>query len=233
MASFRFKQFTIKQEQSAMKVGTDSILLGSWVNIDSEESILDIGSGTGILALMLAQRSDAQIIDAVEIDENAYEEAVENFENSPWSDRLFCYHASIQEFAKELDEKYDLIIANPPYFNPYDIKSVTKKSIARQTHLLNHLSLLKSTQQLLSPTGMAAFVIPFEMEDFFIDLAKNLKLFIQRITRTKDHINAPYKRSLLEFRFKEKNVISDEIILKNTDTTYTEEFVRLTKDFYL
>jgi len=233
MASFRFKQFTIKQEQSAMKVGTDSILLGSWVTVEKEESILDIGSGTGILALMLAQRSNAKIIDAVEIDANTYEEAVENFENSPWGDRLFCYHSSIQEFAKEIDDKYDLIIANPPYFDPHDIKSVSQKSIARQTHLLNHLTLLKATKQLLSLSGIAAFVIPFKMEEFFIDLARNMGLFVQRITRSKDQKEATFKRSLLEFGFKEKQVISDEIILKNRDTTYSIDFIKLTKDFYL
>ena len=131
MSKFHFKQFTIKQEQSAMKVGTDSILLGSWVDLNTENSILDIGAGTGILALMLAQRSDAEIIDAVEIDEKSFEEAVYNFENSSWGDRLFCYHSSIQEFSNEIDDTYDLIIANPPYFSPHKINSVSSKSVAR------------------------------------------------------------------------------------------------------
>ncbi len=152
MSNFQFKEFTIQQEKTAMKVGTDSILLGSWVALDTENSILDIGTGTGLLALMLAQRSDALTIDAVEINEEAYIEAVTNFENSPWGDRLFCYHASIQEFATEIDEKYDLIVANPPYFDPSKI--ISSRSIARQTHTLTHMVLLKNTKKLLSKKVM-------------------------------------------------------------------------------
>src|SRR5690606_15876881 len=100
-----------------MKIGTDGILLGAWVALKDPYSILDIGAGTGIIGLMMAQRSDAGLIDAIEIDADAYEQCVDNFENSPWGDRLFCYHASLDEFAEEMDEeKYDLIISNPPYY---------------------------------------------------------------------------------------------------------------------
>ncbi|MEO8774064.1 MAG: methyltransferase, partial [Gelidibacter sp.] len=120
---FKFKQFVINQDRCAMKIGTDSVLLGAWTSLDSNPySILDIGAGTGVLALMLAQRSGAELIDAIEIDDAAYEQCVDNFETSPWGDRLFCYHASLEEFVDELsadetgnDEKYDLIISNPPF----------------------------------------------------------------------------------------------------------------------
>ena len=101
-----------------MKVGTDGVLLGAWVQIDaSVQSALDIGTGTGLLALQIAQRSDCEVIDALEIEDLAFEQAVENFENSSWSDRLFCYHASLDEFRMEMDEGYDLIVCNPPFFN--------------------------------------------------------------------------------------------------------------------
>ena len=114
---FYFKKFSISQDRCAMKVGTDSVLLGAWSSLNhSPKTILDIGSGTGILALILAQRSFAEIIDAIEIEAEAYEQCVHNFESSNWADRLFCYHASLEEFIVEIDESYDLIISNPPFY---------------------------------------------------------------------------------------------------------------------
>ena len=115
---FKFKEFIVYQDRCAMKIGTDSVLLGAWTNIsNSPESVLDIGAGTGIIGLMMAQRSSAECIDAIEIDEDAFEQCVENFEASPWADRLFCYHASLDEFLVEVDDKYDLIISNPPFYS--------------------------------------------------------------------------------------------------------------------
>jgi len=115
---FKFKQFAVYQDKCAMKIGTDGVLLGAWASTDNNpKAVLDIGSGTGIIALMLAQRCHAELIDAIEIDTDAYEQCVENFEASPWSDRLFCYHASLQEFAQEIDDTYDLIISNPPFYS--------------------------------------------------------------------------------------------------------------------
>ena len=114
---FRFKQFSVAQDHCAMKIGTDAVLLGAWTNLDSQpNSILDIGAGTGILALMMAQRSGAELIDAIEIDDAAYEQCVGNFEASDWGDRLFCYHASLDEFTEEIEDQYDLIISNPPFY---------------------------------------------------------------------------------------------------------------------
>ncbi len=126
---FHFKQFTIQQDKTAMKVGTDGVLLGAWVKIETEVcSILDVGSGTGLIALMLAQRSNAEVIDAVELNADAYIQTVENFEASDWGDRLFCYHASLQEFADEIDDKYDLIISNPPFYTS-TFKKCQKKEL--------------------------------------------------------------------------------------------------------
>ena len=233
MSTFQFKELTIQQKSAAMKVGTDSILLGSWVQLKNEESILDIGAGTGLLSLMLAQRSDAEIIDAVEIEPNAFEEAIGNFENSPWGDRLFCYHSSIQDFALEIEDKYDLIIANPPYFEPYKNKAISAKSTARQTQLLDYKTLLKSSKFLLSKTGTCAFIIPFDKEVYFIELAQNKGLFPQRITHIKDTKTAKYKRSLLQFGLEKAGYDTTILILKNENKSYSKDFIALTKDFYL
>ena len=234
MNPFQCKQFTVQQELSAMKVGTDSMLLGAWVTISDEvNSILDIGAGTGILSLMCAQRSTALTIDAVEIDDNAYTEAVTNFENSPWADRLFCYHSSIQEFSATIDDTYDLIIANPPFFDSSKIKAVTARHIARETHLLNHLTLLKSVKELLSISGSCAFIIPFELAAFFIELAEKSGLFLMRKTVVRDTAKAPKKRSLLQFSLQQQDVKMNELVLKNPDTSYSKAFIALTRDFYL
>lgn len=232
MSIFQFKQFTILQNQSAMKVGTDSILLGSWIELFDENCLLDIGTGTGVLALMLAQRSDAETIDAVEISAIAFEEAVTNFENSPWADRLFCYHSSIQNFSDEVDDKYALIFANPPYFEPTLFSDNQDKSLARQTFELSQYDLLKSTENLLSNNGTCAFVIPYEIESFFINIATNLGLFPFRILHTKDTETALIKRSLLQLKRKETTCERRVLILKNEDATYSDDFIDLTKDFY-
>lgn len=229
---FRLKEFTVEQSRSAMKVGTDAMILGSWTRVEEAETILDIGTGTGILALMLAQRSEAFTIDAVEIDADAYEEAVTNFENSPWGDRLFCYHASLQAFAQEMDDTYDLIVCNPPYFSPSEIESYTGRNVARQTHLLNHLTLIKNTVQLLSESGSCAFSLPYESEAFFIELAQSQNLFLQRRLRMKDRENLDMVRSFLQFGKTAKPLEDEILILKNTDSTYSSQFIELTCDFY-
>lgn len=232
MSTFQFKQFTIQQNQSAMKVGTDSIVLGSWIAIDEENSILDIGTGTGILALMLAQRSEAQTIDAVEISAIVFEEAVANFENSSWANRLFCYHTSIQNFAEEVDDKYDLIIANPPYFDPTFFNDNQDKRIARQTFELSHHDLLKATDKLMSENGSCAFVIPYEIETYFMNIATEMGLFPFRILHTKDTDSAPIKRSYIHFKRKMETCETHVLVLKNSDKSYSDAFRTLTKDFY-
>ena len=144
-----------------MKVGTDGVLLGAWAAIDSSvNSILDIGTGTGLIAVQLAQRSDSETIDALEIEAGAFEQAVENFENSDWGDRLFCYHASLEEFSDEIVDKYDLIVSNPPFFNNTYKELEQNRALARHSESLNFEELLKNTTQLLFKSGSCAFIIP-------------------------------------------------------------------------
>lgn len=199
---FKFKQFTINQNQCAMKIGTDGVLLGAWTTINHNPfSVLDIGSGTGVLSLMLAQRSDAEVIDAIEIDDKAYEQCVSNFEDSPWRNRLFCYHASIQEFAHEIDEEYDVIISNPPFYSE-DYKSKdSQRDLARFVDTLPFEDLVVCVARLLSENGTFSIIIPFKEEGFFITLASKVKLFPNRILRVKGKPTSDLKRSLIEFSF--------------------------------
>jgi tRNA1Val (adenine37-N6)-methyltransferase len=159
---FRFKQFSVAQDQCAMKIGTDAVLLGAWTGLELQpNSILDVGAGTGILALMMAQRSTAELIDALEIDPAAYEQCVTNFETSDWGDRLFCYHASLNEFIEEIEDQYDLIISNPPFYTaPFKTENEVR-NIARFEEAMPFNELLKSVAKLLSPNGNFNVVLPF------------------------------------------------------------------------
>ena len=231
---FVFKEFAVKQDQCAMKIGTDSVLLGAWSSIESNPfSILDIGAGTGILALMLAQRSNAELIDALEIDDNAYEQCVDNFEQSPWGDRLFCYHASLEEFAEEIEDEYDLIISNPPFYSEDYKTENDARDVARFTKAMPFDHLIESVSKLLSETGIFSVVIPFKEEETFIALALNFNLFPLRILHVKGNPSSEIKRSLIHFSFRESEITISELIIETSRHNYTKDYINLTKDFYL
>ncbi len=232
---FRFKEFEVIQDQTAMKIGTDSVLLGAWAQIEHDpKSILDIGAGTGVIALQLAQRSTAELIDAVELDTGAFENCVTNFENSPWNDRLFCYHASLQEFAAEIDDVYDLITANPPYFEPQNQINDASRAKARFTDSLSYQDLLKAVKQLLSDHGIFSVIIPFQSEAKFIKIAHQHQLVPTHILHLKGRSNAPYKRSLINFSCKSpKPTEVSELVIEHERHHYTKDYINLTKDFYL
>ncbi|NEW79721.1 MAG: methyltransferase [Gelidibacter sp.] len=234
MKPFQFKQFTILQDKTAMKVGTDGVLLGAWANLDfNPNSILDIGAGTGLIALMMAQRCDSETIDAIELNDAAYEQTVENFENSDWADRLFCYHASLAEFTEEIDEKYDFIIANPPFYTSTYKELSEERAMARHAESLTYEDLLKSTSKLLSENGNCAFVIPFEEAENFLKIAEKLKLYPNRITSVRGAVNTIVKRSLLQFSFAKTEIVTNELTLELWRHNYTEEYKSLVQDFYL
>ncbi|MGB0896177.1 MAG: tRNA1(Val) (adenine(37)-N6)-methyltransferase [Flavobacteriaceae bacterium] len=231
---FQFKQFSVNQDKCAMKIGTDGVLLGSWATINHEPlSVLDIGTGTGLIALMLAQRSYAETIEALEIDDNAYEQAAENFENSPWPDRLFCYHAGFLEFVEEIDDEYDLIVSNPPFYTEDYKTDNPQRDIARFNDALPFEHLLYGTSKLLSKNGKAAFIIPFSEEQNFITLAQQFKLVPNRITHVKGTATSKIKRSLLEFSFIKTDLTTSELIIEHSRHEYTQDYINLTKDFYL
>ncbi len=231
---FVFKEFSVKQDRCAMKIGTDGVLLGAWAPINKNTfSILDIGTGTGVVALMLAQRSNAETIEAVEIDDNAFEQAAENFENSPWGDRLFCYHAGFNEFVEEIDDEYDLIISNPPFYKEEFKSNDSKRNLARFSDALPFEHLLYGTSKLLDNNGKACFIIPYSEEIEFIAIAKKMKLFANKITRVKGTAKSEIKRSLLEFSFHKNGTIYNELIIEIERHSYTKEYIELTKEFYL
>lgn len=232
--TFCFKKFKIDQERCAMKIGTDGVLLGAWTSLEIEpESILDIGTGTGVISLMLAQRSDAHTIDALEIDESAYEQCVDNFEASPWGDRVYCYHAGLEEFVDEIEDSYDLIVSNPPFYREVVSSGDVSRDMARQNDSLPFLELLEGVSKLLSENGFFSTIIPFMEEGRFVELAIALKLFPKRITQVKGNKEAPFKRSLLEFSRRKQQVIMAELIIEEERHVYTKDYIKLTKDFYL
>ncbi len=254
MKPFQFKQFTIAQDRCAAKIGTDGVLLGAWTSLEHHPvSILDIGTGTGVIALMLAQRSAAQTIDALELDEDAYEQASENFEASDWGDRLFCYHAHLYEFATEIDEQYDLIVSNPPFYEAPSLPSasllegenpmsVSRKN-ARFDSAMPFELLLGAVQNLLSPDGRFSVILPYNREKEFIELAQNGGLLPRRIAQVQGTPTSEIKRSMMEFGFREpaspggrsilNPVIKDHLIIEKSRHEYTEEYTSLVKDFYL
>jgi len=231
---FRFQQFSIRQDRCAMKVGTDGVLLGAWAQWENEPgAILDIGAGTGLLALMLAQRSETETIDALEIDVAAFEQCVDNFEASPWANRLFCYHVSLQEFMEEVYEQYDLIVSNPPFFSETVSSGSEGRDHARQNSSLPFDYLLQGISRLLLPDGVFHTIVPYREEVHFLDLARSYSLYPGRITRVRGNPTAPLKRSLLELSFRNGNPEIGELVIEKARHVYTREYRELTTGFYL
>ncbi len=217
-----------------MKVGTDGVLLGAWSSLEGRpNSILDIGAGTGLIALMLAQRCGAETIDAIEIDENAHAQCVTNFEASPWGDRLFCYHAGLDEFVAEFDEPFDLIVSNPPFYSEAAPSGDKARDTARHNQSLPFDELLEGVSKLLAPNGLFTTVVPYREERAFLALAEEAGLFPYRILRVKGNPNTEIKRSLLEFGFQKRSVDTDELTIETQRHRYTPEYIGHTQAFYL
>ena len=232
--TFTFKQFTVNQDRCAMKIGTDGVLLGAWTPlINNPFSALDIGAGTGILSLMLAQRSNASQIDAIEIDEDAYEQCVENFEASPWGDKLFCFHVGLDEFVDEPEDEYDLIISNPPFYTDDYKTDNTSRDLARFEDALPFEELIEAAALLLSDNGIFSVIIPYKEEERFVTLCKELDLFPLKITRVKGTPTSEIKRCLLAFCRMEQTPLIDELVIEISRHNYTPEYIELTKEFYL
>jgi len=218
-----------------MKVGTDGVLLGAWCSLESlPKTILDIGTGTGIISLMLAQRSSAITIDGVEVDPSAYMQTVDNFENSDWSDRLYCYNASFQKFVDDTNkETYDLIVSNPPFYTEDYITKNSSRNKARFTSSLTFKELIGGISKILSKSGFFSTIIPFKEESTFICLAEQHSLHLNKICRVQGNKNSDIKRSLMTFSFNKVKISETNLIIENSRHKYTKEYEELTNNFYL
>lgn len=217
-----------------MKVGTDGVLLGAWAELSHQpKTILDIGAGTGLIALMLAQRSEAGLIDALELDANAFEQCVENFETSPWGDRLFCYHASLEEFLEDNTDTYDLIVCNPPYFKEAVPSTDSSRDRARQNSSLPYQQLIEGVSELLSDTGEFCMIAPCSEEERLLLMAAAVHLLPHRLTRVRGHAGSGLKRSLIAFGWERQRYQANELVIEHGRHKYTEAYKSLTSDFYL
>lgn len=230
MSQFRFKQFSVEQSDVAMKVGTDGVLLGAWVAFrGGERRVLDIGTGTGVIALMAAQRSGAEYIAGVDVDEASAARAAANFEASPWCGRLHSFRSQVQDF--EADEPFDVIISNPPYFVDSLLSPDKRRTAARHTASLPFGELDSAVCRLLAPDGRAALILPPEqMKDF----ASITSLRMVRRCDVRSVPNGAVKRVLAEFARCGDELRKEELIIETDERgVFSDEYRRLTKDFYL
>ncbi|MFK7952740.1 MAG: tRNA1(Val) (adenine(37)-N6)-methyltransferase [Ekhidna sp.] len=232
---FQFKQFLINQERSGMKVTTDGCLFGAWVANKIAASppgwVLDIGAGTGLLSLMLAQVTESTEIEALEMNKNAHTEASNNFNQSLWSSRLKCTHSSLQEFAS--NKKYDLIICNPPFFKDnFKGQQVGKNQAIHSDHLPVE-ELINGVLKNINTTGNAYILYPeYEMTQFIIE-AKKAGLFLNKLTLVRNKKEGQIFRMMGQFSSQESVVSKNEIIIRKRDQSYTDEFWNLLKEYYL
>lgn len=230
---FQFKQFLIKQEKSAMRVGTDGVLLGTWANVSNAKNILDIGTGTGLIALMIAQRSDAQIT-GVEIEFNAAEEARENVQNSPWKEQITIINQDFQEYSNQTKKQFDVIVTNPPFFSNAIKNQHTQKSIARHNHSLPFTDLIKGVSKLLTSEGKFSLILPVNEAVYFTNLARNSGLFLSKLLEIKPSPRKEPNRHLMEFAKEKLDTSIETLSIHEEDgKSYTEAYKKLTTDFYL
>ncbi len=233
---FQFKQFTIEQEKSSMKVCTDSCLFGAWIakNIEAKKfnpkNILDIGAGTGLLSLMIAQKYTGRI-NAVEIDEGSCLQTEENFLSSPWKENLTVFHANIKTWNHHL--KYDLIIANPPFFEQ-DLKaSQPGKNVAKHDEGLTLTELLQAIKKHLTVDGRFTVLLPFHRADYFKGLAAENGFYLEEELLVKQTPRHSFFRAIQSFVKHPATAVSNELIIKNNDGSYSEDSYFLLKDYYL
>lgn len=221
------------QQKAAMRVNTDGVLLGAWANVTSAKTVLDVGTGTGVIALMLAQRCPAEIT-AIEIEKNAAEEAAENIKQSNWNKRISVQNCSFQDFMETATNSFDLIISNPPFFAD-GLKNLNQnKSIARHNDLLPFSLLIEGSVRLLAPDGRLALILPVDQALRFTKEVSEKGLFPERLTEVKPNPLKPANRYLMEFSKKTSLLVKDSLtIYTESGAEYSEQYKNLTRDFYL
>lgn len=237
-AYFQFKQFTIWHHRCAMKVGTDGVLAGALAPIGSINSILDVGTGSGLIALMLAQRCPKAQITAIEIDDNAAAQAEENFAASPWSERIQLIHGDFNDYVS--DTKFDLIVSNPPYFTDALRNPDPQRSVARHNETLNYYQLFYHARQLLKLGGNCCLIIPAEAEFFVNENACQNHFFPREVIRIYTKMGKPCRRIFITYWMGNNHDLSypyvrkdESLCLMNSDGSYSAEYRQLTEDFYI
>jgi len=229
--TFRFKQFEVLNDRTAMKVGTDGVLLGAWCPVDSVKRCLDVGTGCGVIALMIAQRNHQAFIEGIDIDHNAIEEASINFERSPWNDRLVAKVCDFNEIA--VQDGYDLVVSNPPFFTNGVLPTGDARTNARHTQSLTYRQLIEGASRLLGGHGMLAFISPVEAESEIVEAATFSSLPVRRLTRVVPVEGAVPKRILWLLTRHGINYHEDELTIAHSDGNFTSEYRALTGAFYL
>lgn len=228
---FQFRKFSVIQDRSLHKVGTDAMILGAWAGKEQNpNNILDIGTGTGVLALMLAQRFENANVTAIELDEQSSLDAKENFENAPWAQRLRLEHTDFEKF--ETDEKFDLVVSNPPYFDPTWLAPEMPKNSARHTFTLSHAVLLRKANELLTDNGIFSVILPFEDAERMIHDAHCIGLHLHRVCHVITKPNVAPKRQMIEFSKIENQTITEDFLLRDESGNYTPAYLELTHDFH-
>ncbi|GMQ28828.1 tRNA1(Val) (adenine(37)-N6)-methyltransferase [Algoriphagus confluentis] len=228
---FQFQQFRIEQDRCAMKVSTDSVLLGTLVREKSPKKILDVGTGTGVVALILAQRFPKAQVQAVELDEEAANQAAENFANSPFSNRLKLVEGRFQEFPEK--EQVDLLVSNPPYFPNHLKARDPRRNQALHTDELSFWELLEKAGKLLSEEGSLWVILPpAQMKEFEV-LAARQSLFPKKLVSVKDSAGSRVIRQVLQFQRKIELKVQEELILKEGDGSFSRSYSRLISGFLL
>lgn len=233
-STFAFKQFVIQQDKCAMKVGTDAVLLGAWVIPNGSLSILDIGTGTGIIALMLAQKSSADIF-AIEMDEPAFEQAKINFAASKFKNKFSIAHQTFQEFAKNTKAKFDLIVTNPPYFVGSLKNPESNRSNARHADALPYTDLVDGVKEVLSAKGKFCLILPKKEAEKFRELAEAKGLHLSKLLRIRTRRDKEEeKRHLMQFEFHPSEFSESTMVIEaDGPEKYSEEYKNLTKDYHL
>lgn len=228
---FQFKHFAIKQNLCAMKVGTDGVLLGAWTKAPTG-NVLDIGCGSGLISLMIAQRNPNTQIDAIDVDHNAFLQTTENIANSEWKHSIKSHHTTLQNFTT--DKKYQLIVSNPPFFVNATKSANNSKNIARHTDELSFNDLLHHASKLLENDGVFSVVLPTTEEVEFCKIASTHELFLNRVCYVKPNLDKEPKRILMEFSLTNTPIVSESLTIETKKRHhYTEEYRNLTKEFYL
>ena len=230
---FFFKKFALFHHRSTMKIGTDAILLARWVEVTANDDVLDIGTGCGLIPLMLAQKG-IKSADAVEIDKDSCEEAAQNFSNSAWKLRLSAINADVKVYAAHCEKKYDLIVSNPPFYFGDNIPEKAKKGLARHTNTLGYNDLLASVKKLLKPDGRFALVLPALESKTFLKEAENQSFFLQKEMKIVPIEGKEPNRINMQLVVNQVDVIGTEtFVLRNKDHTFTNYYKDFLKDYYL